>query len=308
MLLTVPERRQTIADLRLVGHQAHRDRADGRSSRRSASALAASLLGLLAGYALSSGRFHQSAGYLAQAFTLGGGTVVGLSPVLLSFSGGFWRPAWPQPCPCSTCAAGAHWTPSTTKTASPATRSAGELSGTSPMRPAACSRPPTAISCSRPSLALLACAVLALRDVLAVPLTFAGVLRAAQAAHEPQRAADDPAGRAHVAQSDDRCARSRSPRPARSRCSAASRSAAHATICCEASKATSTGTSAGASIWIVNPADPAAVEPLPRAYAERRMPDTRGRQGGWLPGHLPESRRTTHMGISPARRQSTGRF
>ncbi len=87
MLLTVPERRQAIADLRLIG------------SKRAAIVqivafqalclgIAASLVGLLAGYALSLGAFHQSSGYLAEAFTIGTNTVVGIRPLLLSLSGG----------------------------------------------------------------------------------------------------------------------------------------------------------------------------------------------------------------------------
>ncbi len=87
MLLTVPERRQAIADLRLIG------------TTRAAIVqivvfqalclgLAASLAGLLAGYALSLGAFHQSSGYLAEAFTVGTDTVVGGRPVVLSLLGG----------------------------------------------------------------------------------------------------------------------------------------------------------------------------------------------------------------------------
>ncbi|HST32799.1 MAG TPA: ABC transporter permease [Solirubrobacteraceae bacterium] len=87
MLLTVPERRQAIADLRLAG------------TRRSALVqmvlfqalclgLAASLVGLGLGYVLSVGVFHQSSAYLAEAFTLGGGTIVGAWPVLLALAGG----------------------------------------------------------------------------------------------------------------------------------------------------------------------------------------------------------------------------
>ena len=87
MLLTIPERRKANADLRLVG------------TRRSAimqmvafQALClgtvASLLGLLGGYLLSKGAFHQSSGYLAEAFTLGTSTVIGLRPLLLSLAGG----------------------------------------------------------------------------------------------------------------------------------------------------------------------------------------------------------------------------
>jgi ABC-type lipoprotein release transport system permease subunit len=87
MLLTVPERRQAIADLRLAG------------TRRAAIVqmvlfealclgLAASLVGLGGGYVLSVGVFHQSSAYLAEAFTLGSNTVISARPVLLSLFGG----------------------------------------------------------------------------------------------------------------------------------------------------------------------------------------------------------------------------
>jgi putative ABC transport system permease protein len=87
MLLTVPERRQAIADLRLAG------------TRRAAIVqmvvfqalclgVLASLAGLLAGYVLSVGVFHQSSAYLAEAFTLGSNTVIGPRPLLLAFFGG----------------------------------------------------------------------------------------------------------------------------------------------------------------------------------------------------------------------------
>ena len=87
LLLTVPERRRAIAELRLVG------------ARRSAIVqmlffqalclgLAASLVGLLGGYALSRGVFHQSTGYLAEAFTLGTRTVLTAQPLLLALIAG----------------------------------------------------------------------------------------------------------------------------------------------------------------------------------------------------------------------------
>ncbi len=90
MLLTVPERRQAIADLRLAG------------TRRSAIVqivlfqalclgVAASVVGLAAGYALSLWVFHQPTGYLAEAFTLSSGTVVGVWPLLLAGIGGVAR-------------------------------------------------------------------------------------------------------------------------------------------------------------------------------------------------------------------------
>ena len=87
MLLTAPERRQTIADLRVDG------------TRRGAIAqmvvfqalclgLAASAVGLLAGYALATGLFHQTPGYLSQAFALGSSTVVGVGPMLIALACG----------------------------------------------------------------------------------------------------------------------------------------------------------------------------------------------------------------------------
>jgi putative ABC transport system permease protein len=87
MLLTVPDRRQAIADLRIDG------------AKRSAIVAmvlfeglclgaAASVVGLLVGYALSGTAFHESPGYLAQTFVLGEGTVIGLQPVLLALAAG----------------------------------------------------------------------------------------------------------------------------------------------------------------------------------------------------------------------------
>ena len=87
MLLTVPDRRQVIAVMRLKG-----TRRSGIVQMVLSQALclgvAASLVGLGAGYVLSVGVFHQSSAYLAEAFTLGSGAVVGLGPVLLAFFGG----------------------------------------------------------------------------------------------------------------------------------------------------------------------------------------------------------------------------
>lgn len=87
MLLTVPEQRQAIADLRVDG------------TKRTAIVqmilfqglclgILASMVGLLAGYELSTGVFHQSPGYLSRAFTLGSSTVIGVQPLLLSLAGG----------------------------------------------------------------------------------------------------------------------------------------------------------------------------------------------------------------------------
>jgi putative ABC transport system permease protein len=87
ILLTVPDRRQRIADLRVRG-----TRRAGIVQmvlfQAACLGVAASLVGLGAGYALSVGVFHQSSAYLAEAFTLGSSTVVGLKPLLLALLGG----------------------------------------------------------------------------------------------------------------------------------------------------------------------------------------------------------------------------
>jgi putative ABC transport system permease protein len=86
LLLTVPERRQQIADLRMDGTE----RAAIVQMVISQGLLLgglASALGLLAGYALT-GAFHQSPGYLSQSFALGSSTVIGVKPLLLSLAGG----------------------------------------------------------------------------------------------------------------------------------------------------------------------------------------------------------------------------
>lgn len=87
MLLTVPERREAIADLRLDGTP--------RSAivqmvlfQALCLGILASLAGLLGGYALSLGFFHQSPDYLTKAFTLGTSTRIGTQPVLLALGGG----------------------------------------------------------------------------------------------------------------------------------------------------------------------------------------------------------------------------
>jgi putative ABC transport system permease protein len=87
ILLTVPERRHAIADLRLLGA---RNAQIVRMVLFQALCLGlvASVLGLLAGYALAVGPFRQSPTYLAEAFTLGTSTVIGTGPLVLALGGG----------------------------------------------------------------------------------------------------------------------------------------------------------------------------------------------------------------------------
>jgi len=87
MLVTVPERRQAIADLRMAGTR-RATIVQIALFQAVCLGLAASLIGLLAGYALSVGALHQPAGYLAEEFTLGGSTVLSAQTVLLALVGG----------------------------------------------------------------------------------------------------------------------------------------------------------------------------------------------------------------------------
>jgi putative ABC transport system permease protein len=175
MLLTVPDRRQAIADLRLAG-----TRRAGIVQMVLFQALclgiAASLVGLAGGYVLSVGVFHQSSAYLAEAFTLGSSTVVGARPLLLAFFGGVL----------ATCLASAvvllDLRRSRTRDAvyqddgAPGDalgRSAGRrlIAGSVSLLAAA-----TLLYALLPAAAIAATAILALGTVLAVPLVLRGVL------------------------------------------------------------------------------------------------------------------------------------
>jgi len=83
MLLTVPERRRAIVDLRLLGAERG---VVVRMVLFEAVCLGvgASLVGMAGGYGLSVGFLHQSPDYLARTFTLGNGTVIGAKPLLLA--------------------------------------------------------------------------------------------------------------------------------------------------------------------------------------------------------------------------------
>jgi putative ABC transport system permease protein len=86
-LLTVPERRRAIVDMRLRGV---RSTAIVQMVLFQALCLGliATAIGLLVGYGLSVGVFAQTPNYLAQGFTLGSSTVVGTTPLLVAGLGG----------------------------------------------------------------------------------------------------------------------------------------------------------------------------------------------------------------------------
>jgi putative ABC transport system permease protein len=180
LLLTVPERRQAIADLRLIG------------TKRSAIVqmfvfqtvllgLAASLLGILGGYALAHGVLHQSTGYLEEAFTLGSSTTLSTRPLLLSLAGGILATSLASAVPLLDLRRGRVLDAVYLQDGVPG----NSLSGSAQRRlgsAAACLLAFTILLfVLEPALALLACALLALATVLVVPLALALVLRLARA-------------------------------------------------------------------------------------------------------------------------------
>jgi putative ABC transport system permease protein len=183
LLLTVPERRRAIADLRLIG------------AKRSAIAQMflfqalvlgtfASLAGLAGGYMLSLKIFHQSPRYLAEAFTLGTRTVVGARPAVLAFAGGVLATCLVSALPLLDLRRGRALDAVYRAEGVPGNALAAGVQRRLGLAAAALLAAATALFATMPSRALLVCALLALATVLAVPLAFAGVLRAAGALAE----------------------------------------------------------------------------------------------------------------------------
>jgi putative ABC transport system permease protein len=183
MLLTVADRRRTIADLRISGA--------GRGSivemvlfEALCLGAPASLLGLALGYELSTGVFHQSTKYLAEAFILSGATSAQAQTIALPLLGGVL----------ATCAAS--MVPLLDLRRGRARDAIYEDSGvpghglsrSSKLRLAAAALFLVAVASVlwivSPSAAIPATALLALATVLCVPLTFSVVLRAAAAIGE----------------------------------------------------------------------------------------------------------------------------
>ncbi len=180
LLLTVPERRRAIADLRLIGVKRGAIAQMLLFQALLLGALA-SLVGLAGGYVLSLHAFHQSTGYLSEAFTLGTRTVLGAQPLLLAVGGGVLAACLASAVPLLDLRRGraldavyhendvpGHTLPRRARRGL-ALAALGLVSAT------------TVLFAADPSLALLASALLALAAVLVVPPAFAGVLRGAHA-------------------------------------------------------------------------------------------------------------------------------
>lgn len=179
ILLTVPERRQAIADLRLSG------------TRRSAIVqlvlfqalclgLAASSVGVAAGYALARWVFRQPTGYLAEAFTLSGGTVVAARSVLAAAAGGVLVTCLASALPLADLRGGRPRDAIYMQAGMPGNALAARLQRRLFATALALLALASALYATAPSRALLASVLLALATVLAVPVAFAAVLAVAR--------------------------------------------------------------------------------------------------------------------------------
>ncbi len=181
MLLTVPERREAIADMRVDGTP--------RSAifqmvifQALCLGIAASVVGLVAGYALSTGVFHQSPGYLSQAFTLGTNTVIGVQPVLLAFAGGILATCLASIVPLFDLRRGRALDSVYSEDGAPGNGLTENTQRWLFLAAVALLAAASSLFALAPSAAILVCLLLALATVLAVPLALTGILHIAGAA------------------------------------------------------------------------------------------------------------------------------
>jgi putative ABC transport system permease protein len=180
ILLTVPERRQAIADLRLSG------------TRRSAIVqlslfqalclgVAASGAGLAAGYALSRWALHESTGYLAGAFTLAGGTVIEAHSLVVAGVGGVLVTCLASALPLADLRPGRPRDAIYVRPGVPGNAVGARVRRRLLAAALGLLALASALYAALPSRALLASVALALATVLAVPFAFAAVLAGARA-------------------------------------------------------------------------------------------------------------------------------
>jgi putative ABC transport system permease protein len=183
ILLTVPERRQGIAELRLAG-ATRKAIVQMVLFQAVCLGVTASLVGLLAGYALSVGVFHLPSSYLAGAFPLGGGTVVPARAIAFSLLGGVLATCFASMVPLLDLRRGRPRDAVYLDAGVPG----NTLQGIARRRLFAATIALVALASAlfalAPSAAILATAALALATVLAVPLVLEVLLRMAHALAE----------------------------------------------------------------------------------------------------------------------------
>jgi putative ABC transport system permease protein len=180
LLLTVPDRRQAIADLRVDG-TGRREIRQMVLSQGLLLGIAASLLGLLGGWALS-GAFHQSAGYLSRSFTLGTGTVIGPEPVVLALLCGLAAACCASIVPLLDLRKGRALDAAYSEDAAPGNGLSATLQRRAALGSGLLLLAATALFVLVPAAAIEVCVLLALATMLAVPAALAAVLAAAGAA------------------------------------------------------------------------------------------------------------------------------
>jgi putative ABC transport system permease protein len=182
ILLTVPERRQAFADLRLSGTR--------RSAIVQLALFQALCLGLLAsavgiglGYVLSRWVFHQSTGYLTEAFALNGGTRVPAGTVVLAALIGVLLTCVASAVPLADLRASQPRDAIYQRPRSGGTLERGAMRWLATLA-AGLLLATSLLYALEPSAALIASVALALATVLAAPVAFSLVLAAARALSE----------------------------------------------------------------------------------------------------------------------------
>jgi len=186
LLLTAPERRQSIARLRVKGTRSTAI-VQMLASQALLLGIVASAVGVLGGYLLSRGVFGESTGYLAEAFTLGNATNIATSTVLLVFVGGVLATCVASAVPLLDLRGGQALNAVYAQGGVPGNALSRQAQRSLALAAAILLVLATALFLFAPSLALLACAVLALASVCIVPLAFVGVLRLARACSDRYR-------------------------------------------------------------------------------------------------------------------------
>jgi putative ABC transport system permease protein len=183
LLLTAPARRRMIAELRLMG------------TRRSAIVqmflfqavllgVLASCVGVLAGYGLSLGLLEQSPRYLTEAFTLGAQTIVTGRALAIALACGILSTCVASALPLLDLRHRGTLDVIYREDGVPGNALSGGARRGFGLAAATLLGTATALFLAAPSLALLACALLAIATVLAVPLTLSAAMRAGRALAE----------------------------------------------------------------------------------------------------------------------------
>ncbi len=180
ILLTVPERRAVIADLRLDGVKRN---AIIQMVLFQALCLGvlASLVGLVGGYALALGVFQANPGYLAQAFTLGGNTVIGARSIVFSLAGGILATCLASAIPLQDLRRGRPLDAVYSETGNHDRTPGGGTQRQLSMAAVGLVALASVMFALMPSAAIATCVLLAVATMLAVPLVLSAVLRVGEA-------------------------------------------------------------------------------------------------------------------------------